>query len=127
VNNSDKNDITLDIARNFKRLGFTFVATEGTCRFLRVHGIECDSVFKVNEGRPNIVDLIKNGEIKLVINTPLGEESRYDEYPIGWAAIEQKVCFITTLSAAASAVKGIEQQKSHGIVVRSLQEYQKGI
>jgi carbamoyl-phosphate synthase large subunit len=127
VNNSDKNDITLEIARGYERLGFTFVATEGTCRFLSDHGIPCEPVFKVNEGRPNIVDLIKNGEIKLVINTPLGEESRYDEYSIGWAAIEQKVSFITTLSAAASAVKGIEQQKSHGIEVRSLQEYQKEI
>ena len=125
VNNSDKNNITLEIARGYERLGFSFVGTEGTSRFLRDHGIECESVYKVNEGRPNIVDLIKNGEIKLVINTPLGEESRYDEYSIGWAAIEQKVSFITTLSAAASAVKGIEQQKSHGIEVRSLQEYQK--
>jgi carbamoyl-phosphate synthase large subunit len=127
VNNSDKNEITLEIARGYERLGFSFVATEGTSRFLCDHGIPCESVYKVNEGRPNIVDLIKNGEIKLVINTPLGEESRYDEYSIGWAAIEQKVSFITTLSAAASAVKGIEQQKSHGIEVRSLQEYQKGI
>ncbi|MCX6141690.1 MAG: ATP-grasp domain-containing protein, partial [Ignavibacteriales bacterium] len=127
VNNSDKNDITLEIARGYERLGFTFVATEGTCKFLRHHGIGCEPVFKVNEGRPNIVDLIKNGEIKLVINTPLGEVSRYDEYSIGWAAIEQKVSFITTLSAAASAVKGIEQQKSHGIEVRSLQEYQKEV
>jgi carbamoyl-phosphate synthase large subunit len=62
-----------------------------------------------------------------VINTPLGEESRYDEYSIGWAAIEQKVSFMTTLSAAASAVKGIEQQKKSGIEVKSLQEYQKEI
>jgi carbamoyl-phosphate synthase large subunit len=127
VNNTDKNDITLEIARGYDRLGFSFVATEGTSKFLRDHGIPCQSVFKVNEGRPNIVDLIKNGEIKLVINTPLGEESRYDEYAIGWAAIEQRVSFITTLSAAASAVKGIEQQKGHGIEVRSLQEFQKDI
>jgi carbamoyl-phosphate synthase large subunit len=127
VNDSDKNNITLGIVKAYEGLGFSFVATEGTCRFLRGHGIVCESVFKVNEGRPNIVDLIKNGEIKLVINTPLGEESRYDEYSIGWAAIEQKVSFTTTLSAAASAVKGIEQQKRHGIEVRSLQEYQKEI
>ena len=125
VNNSDKNDLTLGIVRDYKRMGFSFVGTEGTAKFLRENGIECANVFKVNEGRPNIVDLIKNGEIKLIINTPLGEESRYDEYSIGWAAIEQKVAFTTTLSAAASAVKGIEQQKLHGMTVKSLQEYQK--
>jgi carbamoyl-phosphate synthase large subunit len=125
VNNSDKNEITLNIVREYRRLGFSFVATEGTAKFLREHDVECVNVYKVNEGRPNVVDLIKNGEIKLVINTPLGEESRYDEYSIGWAAIEQKVSFTTTLSAAASAVKAIEQQKKHGLDVKSLQEYQK--
>jgi carbamoyl-phosphate synthase large subunit len=125
VNNSDKNDITLDIVRDYHRLGFSFVATEGTSKFLRDNGVDCATVYKVNEGRPNIVDMIKNGEISLIINTPLGEESRYDEYAIGWAAIEQKVSFTTTLSAAAAAVKGIEQQKLHGLEVRSLQEYQK--
>lgn len=125
VNDSDKNDITLNIVRDYQRLGFSFVATEGTCKFLLKNGIECSSVYKVNEGRPNIVDLIKNGEIQLVINTPLGEVSRYDEYAIGWAAIEQKVSFTTTLSAAATAVKGIEHEKSYGLEVKSLQEYQK--
>ena len=123
VNNSDKNELTLNIAREYRRLGFTLVATEGTASFLEKNGVECASVFKVNEGRPNIVDMIKNGDIKLIINTPLGEESRYDEYAIGWAAIEQKVSFTTTLSAAASAVKGIEQQKLHGLDVKSLQQY----
>jgi carbamoyl-phosphate synthase large subunit len=127
VNNSDKNELTLSIARDYRRLGFSLVATEGTSRFLRENNIECASVYKVNEGRPNVVDMIKNGDIKLVINTPLGEESRYDEYSIGWAAIEQKVSFTTTLSAAATAVKGIEQQKLHGIEVKSLQEYHKEI
>lgn len=127
VNNSDKNEITLGIAREFIRLGFTIVATEGTKQFLHDNGIECGFVFKVNEGRPNIVDLIKNGEIQLIINTPLGEESRYDEYAIGWAAIEQKVAFITTLSAAATAVKGIDRQREGNVSVKSLQEYHKEI
>jgi carbamoyl-phosphate synthase large subunit len=127
VNDSDKNEITLNIVRDYIRLGFSLVATEGTERFLQAHGIECRRIFKVNEGRPNVVDLIKNGEIQLVINTPLGEESRYDEYAIGWAAVEHKVSFITTLSAAATAVKGIERQKHHELEVKSLQEYQNGI
>ena len=123
VNNSDKNDITLGIVRDYIELGFSMVATEGTARFLNLHDIECETVFKVNEGRPNVVDHIKNGEVQLVINTPLGESSRYDEYAIGWAAIEHKVSFITTLSAAATAVKGIERQKLGNLSVKSLQEY----
>ncbi|MBM4169677.1 MAG: carbamoyl-phosphate synthase large subunit [Ignavibacteria bacterium] len=125
VNNSDKNDITLKIVRDYVRLGFSIVATEGTARFLRENGIESDRVFKVNEGRPNVVDLVKNGEIQVVINTPLGEESRYDEYAIGWAAIQHKIPFMTTLSASAAAVRAIEAQRSESLQVRSLQEYQK--
>jgi carbamoyl-phosphate synthase large subunit len=127
VNDSDKNDITLNIVRDYVRLGFSFVATEGTAAFLKAHGIECAKVYKVNEGRPNVVDLIKNGGIQLIINTPLGEVSRYDEYAIGWAALEHKISFFTTLSAAATAVKGIETQKLHDFEVKSLQEYQRGI
>ncbi|HXG37130.1 MAG TPA: carbamoyl-phosphate synthase large subunit [Bacteroidota bacterium] len=127
VNDSDKNTITLNIVRDFVKLGFSIVATEGTQKFLLQNGIAAGHVYKVNEGRPNVVDLIKNGKIQLVINTPLGEESRYDEYAIGWAAIEHKVAFITTLSAAATAVKGIEKQKEESLQVKSLQEYHKEI
>ncbi len=123
VNESDKNEITLNIAREFLKLGFSIVATEGTAKFLDANGVPNKTVMKVNEGRPNVVDMIKNGEIQLIINTPLGEESRYDEYSIGWAAIEHKVAFFTTLSAAATAVKGIERQRTDGLTVKSLQEY----
>lgn len=123
VNNSDKNEITLNIVRGFVKLGFSIIATEGTARFLNDNGITSERVFKVNEGRPNVVDLIKDGRIQLVVNTPLGEESRYDEYAIGWAAIENKVSFITTLSAAATAVKGIESQKGGSLTVNTIQEY----
>lgn len=123
VNSSDKNDITLKIVTEYIRLGFSIIATEGTAQFLNEHGLKADKVYKVNEGRPNVVDMIKNGEIQLIINTPLGEESRYDEFAIGWAAIEHKVAFITTLSAADTAVKGIEKQKENALTVKSLQEY----
>jgi carbamoyl-phosphate synthase large subunit len=123
VNNSDKNEITLNIVREFVNLGFSVIATEGTARFLNENNIASERVFKVNEGRPNVVDLIKDGRIQLVVNTPLGEESRYDEYAIGWAAIENKVSFITTLSAAATAVKGIESQKEGNLTVNTIQEY----
>ena len=125
VNNNDKTEITLNIARELQALGFSFIATEGTSTFLTSHGIPCEQVFKVNESRPNSVDLIKNGKIQLVINTPLGETSRYDEYAIGWAALENKVAFITTLSAAATAVKAIQKEKEGGLTVKSIQEYLK--
>ena len=123
VNDSDKNEITLDIVRGFIDLGFSLVATEGTAKFLTDSKIKIDQIFKVGEGRPNVVDMIKNGDIQLVINTPLGESSRYDEYAIGWAALEHKVSYISTLSAAATAVKGIESQQRGTLSVKSVQEY----
>jgi len=125
VNNNDKTEITLNIARELQTLGFSFIATEGTANFFTSNGIPCEQVFKVNESRPNSVDLIKNGKIQLVINTPLGETSRYDEYAIGWAALENKVAFITTLSAAATAVKAIQKEQEGGLTVKSIQEYLK--
>jgi carbamoyl-phosphate synthase large subunit len=123
VNDNDKTEMTANIARDLIGLGFSIVATEGTANFFRSQGIPCERVYKVFEGRPNSVDFIKNGKIQLVINTPLGENSRYDEYAIGWAALEQKSAYITTLSAAATAVKAIEKQKAGGLSVKSVQEY----
>ncbi|CAN5450617.1 hypothetical protein BH10BAC5_BH10BAC5_15550 [soil metagenome] len=125
LNNNDKKQKALDIVKDFIDLGFKVVATGGTARFLNENTFETESVYKVNEGRPNVVDLIKNGDINLVINTPLGKESRYDEYAIGWAAVQQKIPFITTLSAAGSAVSGILKMKEGSIQVKSLQEYYK--
>jgi carbamoyl-phosphate synthase large subunit len=88
-------------------MGFKIVATRGTAAALRSAGVACDEVFKVNEGRPNIVDLVKTGKIDLVINTPLGRESFYDEKSIRRAAIRYNIPCITTLSAAHAAVRGI--------------------
>ncbi len=123
VNNSDKNEITLGIVKDFIRLGFRIIATEGTSKFLSKNEVPNRMVFKVNQGRPNIVDHIKNGEVQFIINTPLGEKSRYDEYAIGWAAIEHRVAYVTTLSAASTAVKGIERIQIEDLDVKSLQEY----
>jgi carbamoyl-phosphate synthase large subunit len=123
VNKNDKNTKTVDIVKDFMKLGFDVIATESTSKFLFENGVPNTLVYKVNEGRPNIVDRIKNGEVNFIFNTPLGEESRYDEYAIGWAAIEHKVSFVTTLSAAATAVKGIEGIRNNKLEVRSLQEY----
>ena len=125
VNDYDKTETTLNIARGFVKLGFSLIATEGTANFFTSNGIQCEHVYKVSEGRPNSVDYIKNGKIQLVINTPLGENSRYDEYAIGWAALEQRSAYITTLSAAATAVTAIEKQKTGELSVKSVQEYLK--
>jgi len=112
-----------EIARRFKALGFKIKATEGTHQFLAEHGIESERILKLHEGRPNIVDAIKNGEIQLVINTPSGKLSKYDDSYIRKSAVKYKIPYITTVAAAMAAVRGIEAyQRDHGLV-RSLQEY----
>ena len=121
VNDSDKMS-AIPMARDFKELGFTILATEGTAQLLSENGVPANPVFKVGEGRPNVVDAIKNGEVQLVINTPLGAQSRYDEYEIGRSAIRYKIPAITTISGAQAAVRGIRNMKSDSIQYRSLQE-----
>jgi carbamoyl-phosphate synthase large subunit len=106
VNDRDKRGIS-PVGKDLVSLGFKLVATRGTCSAFRAAGVPCEEVFKVNEGRPNIVDLIKTGKIHLVINTPLGRESFYDEKSIRRAAIRYNITCITTLSAAQAAVRGI--------------------
>ena len=125
VNENDKKKKTVDIIRKYVDLGFGVIATLGTAKFLNENGISAEPVFKVNEGRPNVVDRIKNGDINVVVNTPLGFESRFDEYAIGWAAVQYKIPFITTLSAASSFAEGIAMIKKGKSEVRSLQEYYK--
>jgi len=106
VNDRDKRGVA-PVGKELVSLGFKLVATRGTCAAFRAAGVPCDEVFKVNEGRPNIVDLVKTGKIHLVINTPLGRESFYDEKSIRRAAIRYNITCITTLSAAHAAVRGI--------------------
>lgn len=123
VNENDKKKKTVEIIEKYVKLGFGIIATSGTSEFLNENGIASESVFKVNEGRPNVVDRIKNGDIQIVINTPLGSESRFDEYAIGWEAVQNKIPFITTLSAASSFAEGISRIKEGNMEVLSLQEY----
>ncbi|MEO7357750.1 MAG: carbamoyl-phosphate synthase large subunit [Ignavibacteria bacterium] len=123
VNENDKKKKTIEIINKYVNLGFGIIATTGTSKFLNENGVNALQVFKVNEGRPNIVDKIKNGDIQIVINTPLGYESRFDEYAIGWAAVQHKIPFITTLSAANSFAEGIEKIKEGNLEVMSLQDY----
>ena len=121
VNNSDKLDV-IPIARDLYEIGFVILATSGTARELSRNGIPVDPIFKVGEGRPNIVDAIKNDNINLVINTPMGERSRYDEEAIGRACIQKGIVAITTLSGAEAAVRAI-RLAGQKINVRSIQEY----
>ncbi len=125
VNDNDKNLKTLFIAKSFINLGFKIIATDGTSKYLTENGVENRKIFKANEGRPNVVDEIKNNNVQLIINTPLGRLARVDEFYIGWSAIENKIPLITTLSAAASAIKAIQFTQKHGVTVKSLQDYYK--
>ena len=121
VNNSDKLD-AIPIARDLIEIGFNLVATSGTAKELRRNGIQVESVYKVGEGRPNIVDGIKNGEINLVINTPMGAQARYDEESIGRSCIQKGIVAITTLSGANAAVRAIRLAHQK-IDVKSIQEF----
>ena len=117
----------LKAARKFAELGFKILATEGTHAFLTENGIAAEHVQKLHEGRPNIVDAITNGEIQLVINTPVGKLSQYDDSYIRKSAIKYKIPYITTLSAAEAAAEGIAALRRGGGEVRSLQEYHASI
>ena len=113
----------MEVAREFKKLGFKIKATNGTYRFLNKHGIESEPILKMHEGRPNIVDGIKNGEIQLVINTPIGRLGSHDDSYIRKAAIKYKIPYITTIAAAVAAAKGIAAvRQGHGRA-KSLQKY----
>jgi len=121
VNDNDK-DKASAVARQLHDLGFGIMATEGTQRAFRKIGIPCRKVFKVEEGRPNSVDMIINGEIQLVINTPLGKVSRYDEYNIGRVAMARGILCLTTLSAAWAAVNAIRSLMAGPLSVIALQD-----
>jgi carbamoyl-phosphate synthase large subunit len=121
VNDNDKPTVT-PIVRRFHDLGFRIIATSGTHRYLRARGIPSEPVFKVGEGRPNIVDLMISGEIQLLINTPLGKKSQYDDYAMRRMAITRKVPYCTTMSAASAACDAAIALRSRTPEVRSLQD-----
>ena len=121
VNDSDKLNV-IPIARDLHEIGFNLVATTGTAKELKRNGIPVKSVFKVGEGRPNVVDGIKNDDVNLVINTPMGAQARYDEESIGRSCIQKGIQAITTLSGAAAVVRAI-RLAGKKIEVKSIQEY----
>ena len=122
VNDHDKTQVAA-LARRLVELGFKILATRGTVKILKREEVPVEMVYKVNEGRPNVVDLIKSGKIHLIINTPLGRASFYDEQSIRRAAMQYSVPSITTMTGANAATKAIEAIQSEVLEVRSLQEY----
>jgi carbamoyl-phosphate synthase large subunit len=121
VNDFDKPGL-IPVAKGLAEMGFELVATAGTCAFLQERGITVHPVFKAGEGRPNIIDRIVSGEIQLIINTPLGRESYFDEPSIRKTATMKGIPLVTTLSGAAAAVQGIRALREKGLSVMSLQE-----
>jgi carbamoyl-phosphate synthase large subunit len=126
VNDSDKPTVT-PIARRFQEMGFKIVATLGTARYLRGRGVPARAVLKVHEGRPNCYDLLVNGDVQLLINTPLGKHSQIDDYRLRQGAILHRVSYTTTMSAASAASDAILALRSREATVRSLQEWQNQI
>ena len=121
VNQADKPTVT-PIMRRFHELGFRVLATDGTARYLRSRGIPAERIFKVGEGRPNLVDGIISGDISFLINTPLGKKSQYDDYAMRRAAIAHRIPYCTTMSAASAACDAVIALRSRKRTVTSLQE-----
>ena len=121
VNNQDKQEI-IKIARDLDEMDYNIIATMGTGQVLLEHGINCETIFKVGEGRPNIVDCIKNEDVQMIINTPLGAQSRFDEYQIGKAAIKHNIQVVTTISGAMAILRAIRIIKNKKLNYKSLQE-----
>jgi len=117
----------VQVAKNFIDMNFKILATGGTAKFLAEHGIPSETILKVHQGRPNIVDAIKNGEIHLVVNTPAGRQSEFDDSYIRKNAIVYKVPYITTTSAALAATRGIKDRRNGAYKVKSLQDYHDSI
>jgi carbamoyl-phosphate synthase large subunit len=122
VNDQDKR-VVGELARELHEMGFRIVATRGTQRIIEGAGLPCDFVYKVNEGRPNIVDLVRSQQITLIINTPLGRTSFYDERAIRRAAMQYSVPCVTTMTGATATIAAIRALKDEELSVRSLQEY----
>jgi carbamoyl-phosphate synthase large subunit len=125
VMNKDKRSIVF-LAKKLIDLGFDVVATKGTAKVLANNGIPVQTVFKAGEGRPDIVDQMKNGEINLVINTPSGKKPKADEVAIRSQSVAHNIPCVTTLSGAEAVVNGIESLR-RGMSVKSVQEYHRNI
>ena len=120
-------EAVLPAVKRLAGVGFKIIATSGTVAFLAEHGIEATPIKKLHEGRPNIVDALHNGQVNLLINTPAGKESAYDDSYIRKAAIRYKIPYVTTPAAAAASAEGIAAARERADTVKSLQEYHREI
>jgi carbamoyl-phosphate synthase large subunit len=119
----DRSQKLVVAAKRLQEVGFKLLATAGTAAFLKENGVEAKSIIKADEGRPNIVDAVKNGEIQLIVNTPSGKLSVTDDSYIRKSAIKHNVPYITTVAAAVAAAEGIAARKAGQAPIRSLQEW----
>jgi carbamoyl-phosphate synthase large subunit len=124
VKNSDKAR-AVEIAKGLSELGFGIIATAGTGKIFKENGISVKHVCRLSEGRPNVIDLIKNNKVSLIINTPQGTVPRQNENQIRTEAVKHNICIMTTISAGAAAVEGIRALREKGYDVRSIQSYSK--
>ena len=120
INKADRRE-ALYAARDLVDIGFDIIATEGTAQYLSKHGVSCKEIFKVGEGRPNVVDEILNDNVQFVINTPTGAKARYDEESIGRTSVMKNILTITTMPGARAAIEAISL--SGQVRVKALQEY----
>lgn len=123
LNEHDKTHRAVEMARGYQHLGFTILATKGTAAFLEEHGVQTTQVLKHYEGRPSIIDMISDGDVHIVINTPLGENARHDEAVMGRTAMKYKVAFFTTLAAAEASLHGVRSRNTEQLTVTALQDY----
>ena len=122
VNRKDKAEV-VEVARLFAEDGFKIIATETTCKLITEAGIPAERVNKLQEGRPNILDLITNGKIDLIVNSPVGKDSIHDDSYLRKSAIKAKIPYMTTIAAAKATARGIHNVKKYGQdEVKSLQE-----
>ena len=127
VSDMDKRD-AVEVAQGFHECGFKLMATSGTYRLITEAGIPAEKIAKLNEGRPNILDKITNGEIDFIINTPVGKQSTEDDSYIRKSAVKHRISHMTTMAAAQAAVEGIKAAKKLGkLDVKSLQQFHKEI
>ena len=115
----------MPIAKRIKSLGFNIYSTEGTAKFLNKNSIDAKVLKKLHEGRPNIADAIKNQEIHLIVNTPVGKTGKHDDSYIRMKAIQHRIPYITSLAAAEATAEGIDAAKNSKIFPKSLQDYYK--
>jgi len=113
----------LPYAQKLEKCGLNIYATEGTSEFLSKNNIKNQIIKKLQEGRPNIVDSIKNNELQLIINTPIGKNSKYDDSYIRMMAIQRKIPYVTSMAAAQATVDGIEAMQKGKLIPKALQEY----